>query len=143
MSHGIIYIRLVETIDDVADEKWETLEENGNAQEFCNHLCTGVGAVAALTGNKNNYTPTDWIKYKTFCIGSTVAVDITGWAAGKDWEMKTIYNRLTFPITLKHKNTSSLAANRMLCHGNADIILNENDKVCMEYDPVATRWRVR
>lgn len=144
MAHGVIYIRIVTTTGDVEDDMWQTLEENGNAQEFYNHLQTGDGAVTQLVASTNDYTPTNWVKRKDFVISASTPLNITGWAAGEDWEEKRIIiAEGSSAITLTNNDGSSSAANRMYNNGNANLIGNAKDIFIMVYDPVVTKWRVK
>lgn len=144
MAHGVIYIRLVSLEAQVEDGMWQTLDENGNAQNFSNHLQTGDGAVTQVVVSTNNYTPTDWDEKKNFVISASTPLSITGWAAGEDWEEKRIIiAEGSAAITFTNDDDSSTVANRMYCHNNVNIIGNPKDIFIMVYDPTATKWRIK
>jgi len=144
MAHGTIYIRVIEINGDVEIDTWQTLEENGNAQEFYNHLQTGDGGVTQLTGNTDNYAPTNWDKRKNFAISASTPLNITGWAAGEDWEEKRIIIRDgSSTITLTNADTSSNFANRMYNNGNVNLVGNPKDIFIFVYDPGVNKWRVK
>jgi len=144
MAHGVIYIRVIETTSYGTKDTWQTLEENGNAQEFYNHLQTGDGDVTELTENTNNYSPTDWDKKKNFVISASTPINITGWGAGEDWEEKRIIiAEGSSAITLTNVDTNSIAPKRMYIDGNANVVGNAKDVFIFVYDPVVNKWRVK
>lgn len=101
----------------------------------------GALTPTALTGNVNDYSPTN--------LGSSFAIridggasdrNITGLATGSDGRLVMIINiGSTNTLTLKDASSSSTAANRFLF--GADVVLGINQSVTLRYDGTTSRWR--
>jgi hypothetical protein len=75
-------------------------------------------------------------------ISSNAAVNITGFAATSGGDARMLSNVGSFAITLKHSDASSTAANRILCVGNADVVIAAGGSAVVYYDSTDSRWRV-
>lgn len=144
MPHTDIYITKITVDEGSVKFQQQKLVENGNAHEFYGLLQTGDGAVIELTGNKNNYSPTDWNIKKNFVISASTPLNITGFVAGTDWEEKRIIiAEGSAAITFTNDDNDSSAANRMYCHTDVNIVGSPKDIFIMVYDPTATKWRIK
>lgn len=94
---------------------------------------------AQITSNQNDYN----MGYTTTIRLSTDASrDITGIAYKTDGQRYEIWNVGSNDIVLKHQDTNSSAANRIICSTGADITLSANEGAVAWYDTVDDRWRV-
>lgn len=144
MSHGDYIIKIKEVNGNVTKIKEEKLVNNGNAHSFDVHLQTGDGDVAQLTSSTDNYSPTDWASKKNFVISASTPINITGFLAGEDWEEKRIViAEGSSAITFTNDDSSSIEANQMYCHLNANIVGAAKDIFVMVYDPTSTKWRIK
>ena len=77
-------------------------------------------------------------------LDSPAAASITGLVAvtSVDRRMKKLYNVGSYNITLKHQDTGSTAANRLIIPGATDLVLAPDDVVDVSYDLTTARWRV-
>jgi hypothetical protein len=75
-------------------------------------------------------------------ISSNAAVNITGFAATSGGDARMLSNVGSFAITLKHSDAASTAANRILCVGNADVVIAAGGSAVVYYDATDSRWRV-
>lgn len=91
-----------------------------------------------ITANQNDYAAINGARWGR--ISSTAAFQITGFSGGASGLRRLVTNVGTFNITIMHQSSSSSAANRVLCPGNANFVLNANDSCEMIYD--SSRWRV-
>ena len=96
------------------------------------------------SGTNNDVNPTDWIGAGVVRFDSPAAADITGLTAilATDVLQRKIYNIGSFNITLKHQDAGSVAANRLIIPGYADLIIAPDDVVDLFYDITTARWRV-
>jgi hypothetical protein len=96
----------------------------------------------ALSGNTNDYAPSNIATSATLRISATSAFDLTGINAGATMvdgrELTLINVGTTNTITLKSDVTST-AANRFLL--NADFALAANMACKLVYDGTSSRWR--
>lgn len=67
---------------------------------------------------------------------------ITGFAGGVDGQMVRITNASSSNLTIRHQNTSSVAANRIIIETGLDAVIPPNSTFDMQYDSGASRWRV-
>lgn len=74
-------------------------------------------------------------------ISSNAAINITGFAATSAGDARLLSNVGSFAITLKHADTGSTAANRILCVGNADVEIAAGGSAVVYYDGTDSRWR--
>ena len=121
------------------------IPDNGMRQLQFNLNQTLAGLDPLAAGDNDDVTPTDWDL--AFGVRATSVADagITGLVAltgsGKIL-FKKLYNAGSYNLTLRHQNAGSLAANRLIIPGGADLILAPNDVVDLFYDTVSQRWRV-
>lgn len=102
-----------------------------------------AGAInISVTGNINNWSPTDWANRAMIRVTPSAAWTITG-AVAVNSSRRTIFNvSSSNTLTLAHQSTSSIAANRFVCPGNTDYVIQPNAAVDIWYDTVSQRWRV-
>lgn len=104
------------------------------------YLTSAVVSPSQLTGNVDNYAPTDGATSFTWRISSDASRNITGisisQAAGRLLKLVNIGSN---DIVLKHDVTST-AANRFYLPGAADMTLSQYDAVLLEYDGTLSRW---
>ena len=97
------------------------------------------------SGDNADVTPTDWDLASVLRVTSVAAAGVTGLAAltgsGKTL-IKKLYHVGSYNITLKHQNAGSLAANRLIIPGGADLVMSPDDVVDLFYDTVSQRWRI-
>jgi len=94
----------------------------------------------SLTGNTNNYD----LSQKTSCVkvGTNGSYNITGIVAGGEGEYLTLMNTSGSEVTtIMHEDSASSAANRITTFNGADIALNPNDTIQLQYDTAISRWR--
>jgi hypothetical protein len=96
------------------------------------------------SGANNDVSPTGWAGANMARLDSPAAASITGLVAvtSVDRRVKKLYNVGTYDITLKHQDTGSTAANRLIIPGATDLVLAPNDVVDVSYDLTTARWRV-
>ena len=75
-------------------------------------------------------------------ISSSAAVNVTGFAATTGGDARLLSNVGLYSITIKHSDAGSVAANRILCVGNADVEIPAGGSAVVYYDGVDSRWRV-
>lgn len=104
-------------------------------------LGQGVLTPAQITGNENDYNPTDLIKSSTIRLSSDAdRRNITGIAGGRRHRILTLVNIGSFSIVLVPESASSTAANR-IAHPD-DIVLLPNTSCVLWFDSTSSRWRV-
>lgn len=100
---------------------------------------------AQITGNQDNYSPTGFADAHTLLLTSSIAVDITGFAAGAaNGREIRVYNDNAgggANITLKHLVTST-AANQIVGRANADTVLAPKTSAILQYSASKTKWLV-
>ena len=96
---------------------------------------------AQITGNVNNYAPTDWSTATHVRLNTDASHNITGFTATAAMKIKVIINVGSYDIVLMHEDSNSDAANRILVPGAADLTLEAGDAVNLYYDDATTRWR--
>lgn len=95
-----------------------------------------------LSANANDYDP-GIASADIFRISSNAARDITGFAAGLyDGHSLFLRNVGSFAITLKHQNTGSAAANRIISPWAGDVVISANSSMVVIYDNTLARWVV-
>jgi len=114
----------------------------------CKFATLRVGQFASLTispsqitANQNNYSPTDWSTATHVRLNTDASRDITGFSATADMLLKVIINVGSNDLVLKHEDSNSDAANRILVPSAADLTLEAGDAVNLYYDPTSSRWR--
>lgn len=74
-------------------------------------------------------------------ISSNAAVNITGIVAASSGDARLLSNVGSFTITLKHQDTGSTAANRIIGVNSADVEIPANGSAVVYYDAIDNRWR--
>lgn len=74
-------------------------------------------------------------------ISSDAARNITGFASGVSGDARLLVNVGSFTITLKHQDTGSTAANRIIGVNSADVEISTQGSVVVYYDGTDSRWR--
>lgn len=97
-----------------------------------------LGTVEQITANQNDYSGvlTTWGGAR---LWSDAARDITGITGGWNSRTLALHNAGAYAITLKDESASSTAANRFAL--TADIVMQPDSVVMLQYDATATRWR--
>jgi hypothetical protein len=95
-----------------------------------------------ITANQNDYNPTGLAETAVLLLNSSVAVSITGIAAGggTGGRILWVFNTGSSNITLSNQNASSTAVNRIIGRGNADTILTAGTGCFLYYSPSLARW---
>lgn len=93
---------------------------------------------ASLSADQNDWSPGSGDVIRTT---SSVDVAITGLASGAAGVLRRIVNIGTKRITLRHQSSGSVAPNRFIGTGGADVVLFPNDQAELLYDGVDSRWR--
>lgn len=93
-------------------------------------------------GNQNDYAPSGWADARTVKLSPSVAIVITGFAAGEDGERKLLIAASDFPMILARESTSSSAANRLTWPSGLPLFFLPGDTVEIVYDATAARWRM-
>lgn len=99
-----------------------------------------VNSPSQITANQNDYTlpSADIVR-----LDANAARDITGFTAGTSGQSVLLVNVGTNAITLKHQNTSSTAANRIVIPWAGDYVLDASGgSAVLVYDSTTSRWRV-
>lgn len=94
---------------------------------------------AALAANTNDWAPVGFSTASTIRMSSSIAINLTGIAAGVDGRLICLHNVGAFAITLKNAATST-AANQFQLSG--DYVLNANSSTVLEYDSTSSKWRL-
>lgn len=94
---------------------------------------------AQITSNQNNYSPTAGRYQRWFSDASRT---VTGMLAGRDGEIRHIWNIGSFPIILAQSSSSSSSGNRFSNETGADITLAAQQMAIAEYDSTNGTWRV-
>jgi len=95
---------------------------------------------AQITGDQNNYNPTDLDVSSTLRLSTDASRNITGLAGGADGRVIIIHNIGSNDLVLNSENASSTAANRFLF--DADVTLTADQSVILRYDATSSRWRL-
>jgi len=119
----------------LATYKW-TVDQ---VKTYCS--TASVTSPTTITTNANDYDlgAQDFVR-----ISASTAVNLTGFTNGSTGVSKVVVNvGATHAITIKHANTSSSTANRVISPWAGDVVLPANGGAAVVlYDPVDTRWRV-
>ena len=98
---------------------------------------------ASVGVNQDNFTGgTSTSDHTLVRLTVSAPVDFTGFAGGVVGRKMTLVNLSASVITLKHQDGGSLAANRIIVTGAADLALSQNESATLEYDNTISRWRV-
>lgn len=99
---------------------------------------------AQLTGSVNDYNPTGFVDAAILILTSSAPFNITGLVGATDGRDLDVYNNNPVDnITLKHQDAASVAANRIIGRGNADVVLAPATSASLYYSPSLDRWIVR
>lgn len=106
-----------------------------------------IVVAAQLTGNTNDYAPTNVKHAGALIISTDAARDITGLVPstvtdGTDGREITIYNGGSFNATLKDQSLGSAAANRFDL-GGADLVLSPKTSATLRYRVGISRWELK
>lgn len=102
----------------------------------------GPSVSGAISGDADNYTPTNWTTSSTHLLsGNSNGLRINGFAAGPDGDVKQICNaHATNTLVLTHQGGTSTAANRMDL--TDDVLLRPGACFGIRYyGGTVTRWR--
>jgi hypothetical protein len=114
-----------------------------------NTIDVAAGATpAAIAANTNNYNPGQrssnqrWSSDASRNVTGLIIADGNGHVYTGDGHRLTVTNVGSNDIVLKHQDTGSTAANRLLCSTGADITLTAGQAADFVYDGTTARWRV-
>lgn len=93
-----------------------------------------------LTGDVNDYSPTNWLQSGILRLSSDASRNITGLEPAVGGEVILVVNIGSNPIVLKDESASSTAAYRFALNG--DVTIGADESVLLWYDEVSSRWRV-
>ena len=103
----------------------------------------GSAADVALGAAVNDYAPTGWYQYTQYRIAAAAATSISGMAALPDsgGVISKVRCFSTFStITFLHNSGSSLAGNRLLLPGSANLVVPGFSSQCFRYDNQNLAW---
>jgi hypothetical protein len=101
---------------------------------------TGKITPAALSSNTNDWNPTSWATSAVVEVSATLPINITGFVATTDGDIKILDNTGANTITLTSQDASSAAANRLA--GPAPVLMLPGEVSTLKYDGAASRWRL-
>jgi hypothetical protein len=101
---------------------------------------TGVISPSSLVADQNDWAPTNWATSSRVRVSSSGAINITGFLATTDGDIKFVTNVGTSNITLVPSSSSSALANRIA--GGANIPIRPGEIALLIYDGTAACWRV-
>jgi hypothetical protein len=110
-------------------------------EAFTKWSFSGILTPIALSGNTDNYNPTDLATNTVIRISSSSAVELSGLATGAAGRFIILTNVGNYNISLEHEDSGSSAANRFTFNGCNDFILTPNKSVILQYDGTTSRWR--
>lgn len=99
-------------------------------------------APAQITGDQNDYSPTNLVIAGILQLNTDAARSLTGLATGTSGRTITLQNTGSFDIILKNENGSSTATNRFNLNASLDYTLKPRNSLVIQYDATAGRWRV-
>lgn len=94
---------------------------------------------APITSNQNDYNPTDLTRATALRLSSDASRDITGLQGVRDGRVLILHNVGSNPIVLKDESLSSTDAYRFAL--SADVTLNADQSMLLQYDTTSARWR--
>jgi parallel beta-helix repeat protein len=95
-----------------------------------------------LANGANNNVAVGVFSGDVIAAGVTADFSITGIAGGCQGREVTIFNYTTYRMTVSHNSGSSAAGSRILCPGNAAVLLEQNGAVTFRYSIDAAAWYV-
>ncbi|WP_291209032.1 hypothetical protein [Hyphomonas sp.] len=122
-----------------------TVNDSGDTSGVRNFTMSGALALTgdisptALSANTNDYNPTGLSTAARIRQDATTNIELTGLAGGTDGRQIVFHNISISNITLKDESASSIAANRLAL--NADLLIQPDQSVILEYDATSARWR--
>jgi hypothetical protein len=116
-----------------------------NATDAANRELNFTGTLQTGTNLNNNFefntgNRSSFIRIATTGLGGDFV--ITGIAGGQSGKYINLYNATSETMILRHDNTSSLAANRILTPTSVDLSIPPRTGVTIQYSSVAERWYV-
>ena len=97
----------------------------------------------SLIGSVNDWTPTGWATSSIVRMSASSAINVTGFAATTDGDIKVIHNVGTFAVTVPFESASSIAANRVNGPSWQNSFIIQPGASCpLMYDGTAARWRL-
>jgi len=106
-------------------------------------VLSGVITPTQITGDQNDYAPTDILTARILRVSTDASRNITGLTNVTNGNVLTIWNVGAFDVVLVHASGSSTAAMQFACPGAANVTLSPNDSVDLWYDATTARWRVQ
>lgn len=104
---------------------------------------TGIISPSVLSANTNNYAPTGYLTSTFWRLSASVPVSITGIEGGSDGRVLWLFVPTgSSEITLTNEDASSLAANRFVLPGDANITMTVGQVAQFYYDNLISRWRL-
>ena len=125
------------TIDGLQVDLSPLLDDHGYAIDTLINL-DSANSPAQITGDKNDYDIGD---ARVLRLSTDATRAITGFARGEDTRHLLVINVGANNLTIKHQNTGSAAANRVLSKTTADFTLGANGVAWFFYDSVTLVWR--
>jgi len=93
-----------------------------------------------LVADTNDWNPTDLATASVIRMSTDASRNLTGLAGGADGREILLINVGSFPVILKHDQTST-AANRFLLRNSLDDDLAPGASIRLWYDNTSSRWR--
>ncbi len=112
----------------------------GGALTPLSDIVTAERTIALAIGANNNVA-TGTVPVQRLSVAGGAA-DISGFVDGVAGRLLVVYNVVTLDITLQHQNGGSVAANRIMCPGNVNLLLDPSDSAMLRYDDTLSRWFV-
>jgi hypothetical protein len=106
-----------------------------------NLALTGDISPSVLSSSQNDWSPTGWAGASTVKLSANTSINITGFLATTDGDLKLLHNVGTKPITITASDTASVAANRVIAPG--PIVVLPNADAVLQYDGTSSTvgWR--
>jgi hypothetical protein len=104
---------------------------------------TGLQNIVLAAGNNNNITinaGTRWVRLTPDAGGTSAITGFTGGTAGRDIEF---INITTDSYSVTNNSGSSTAANRIICHLNANKARGAAEGFTLKYDGTSSLWRMK
>lgn len=115
-----------------------------NVTTISANLAFTPSITGALLASANDWTPTGWATATVVKITTPANINITGFAATTDGDIKILHNTSNFVIAFNFESSFSVAANRIaggLVAPNF-VQLASGASVAFMYDGTNSRWRV-
>lgn len=117
--------------------------QTGNVEATGTQRHTGAGVVtpAQITANTNDYTPTGLASARVLRLSTNASRNLTGIVAQPTGTVLSLCNVGASDLVLVHESGASLAANRFVLPGSANLTLTANGAAQLIYDGTSARWR--